>query len=73
MPLTLTELQEKLKQIDEISLMEVLEITSEDLVDKFKHRINEKYEELAREFAEDSYVEGEAYVNEDSWGDADYD
>lgn len=74
MALTLTELQDKLKNIDEISLMEVLEITSEDLVERFRHRIREKYEELAREFAEDPHVDLESDdINNENWGEADYD
>lgn len=35
MPLTHQELCEKLKNIDEISLLEILNITSEDIVNRF--------------------------------------
>lgn len=52
MSLTLTDLQEKLKYIDEISLMEILEITSEDLVSRFIDKIDSKYDELVEEFDE---------------------
>ena len=52
MSLTITELQEKLKQIDEISLMEILEITSEDIVNKFIERIEDKYDTLIEDFEE---------------------
>ena len=52
MSLTITELQEKLKQVDEISLMEILEITSEDIVNKFIERIEDKYEALVDDFEE---------------------
>lgn len=50
--LTLTELQEKLKLIDEISLMEVLEVSSEDIVSRFVDRIEERYSQLIEEFEE---------------------
>lgn len=61
MAITLTELQEKLKRIDEISLMEVLEITSEDLVQRFVDKIEERMEDLVTEFDDglgDGYDEG---------------
>lgn len=48
--LTLTEVQEKLKLIDEISLMEILEITSEDLANRFMDKIEIKYDQLITEF-----------------------
>lgn len=52
MSLTLTDLQEKLKLIDEVSLMEILEITSEDLVSRFIDRIDDKYDDLVEDFEE---------------------
>lgn len=53
MSLTLTDLQEKLKLIDEVSLMEILEITSEDLVTRFIDKIETKYDQLITEFDDD--------------------
>ena len=50
---TLTEIEEKLKQIDEITLLERLEISSEDIIDRFEDRIEEKFEQFELEFAED--------------------
>ena len=50
MSITYHELKERLKQIDEISLMEILEISSEDLVDRFDDRIEQKYDILAEDF-----------------------
>jgi len=44
--LTLEDIKEKLKQLDEVTLMETLEITSEDLVNKFADRIEEKQDIL---------------------------
>jgi hypothetical protein len=36
--------------IDEISLMEILEITSEDITNRFIDRIETKYDQLITEF-----------------------
>jgi len=43
---TLEDIKDKLKQLDEVTLMEVLEITSEDLVDRFVDRIEQKEDTL---------------------------
>jgi hypothetical protein len=51
--LTLYDLKERLKQLDEITLMEELEISSEDLLERFEDRIELKYERLAKEFGEE--------------------
>lgn len=51
--LTINDIVERLKQIDEVSLMEVLEITSEDMVSRFLDRIDLKYEKLVEELADD--------------------
>jgi hypothetical protein len=47
---TLEEIKDKLKQLDEVTLMETLEITSEDLVDRFADRIEEKQDTLENDF-----------------------
>tara|TARA_R110000772_G_scaffold2460_3_gene8874 strand:- start:87 stop:242 length:156 start_codon:yes stop_codon:yes gene_type:complete len=49
MPLTFEEICERLSQIDEITLLEVLDIASEDIVNKFKDKIEEKLEGLEEE------------------------
>jgi ribosome assembly protein YihI (activator of Der GTPase) len=36
--------------VDEISLLEVLSISAEDLVERFKDRIEERYDQLSRDF-----------------------
>jgi len=57
---TLSDIILYLKRIDEISLLEVLEISSEDLVDRFVDKIEEKYDQLQPEVeAEDEQSEGE--------------
>lgn len=48
--LTLVELCERLKDVDEISLLEKLNITSEDIVSRFADEIEDRYEELVEEF-----------------------
>jgi hypothetical protein len=42
------ELLDKLKHVDEVTLMELLEITSEDMVEKFSDKINENLDRLYR-------------------------
>jgi hypothetical protein len=46
MTVLFNELLEKLKTLDEVSLLELLEISSEDLVETFKEQIEDKYEQL---------------------------
>ncbi len=48
--LTLNELCERLKHIDEISLMEVLEINSEEIVDRFIDKIEDRMDDLQLDF-----------------------
>jgi len=40
--LTFTDVCDRLKQQDEVSLMEILEISSEDIVERFKDKIEDK-------------------------------
>jgi len=63
MALTLTELQAKLMLIDEISVLEILEITSEDIANRFLDRIEEKYDQLITEFEEYSDAPQDGDVN----------
>lgn len=49
MVLTFWELKERLKRLPEIDLLEVLEISSEDLVERFQDLIEDKFDELAEE------------------------
>jgi|TARA_R110002126_G_scaffold64471_1_gene165093 hypothetical protein len=46
---TLEELKEKLKQLDEITILETLEITSDDLIEKFVERIEQQQDTLEKE------------------------
>jgi hypothetical protein len=49
----LDELIEKLKRFDEITLLELLNITTEDLVDRFEDYVESKYETLVEEVADE--------------------
>ena len=43
---TFSELCEELKRIDETTLLELLEISSEEIVDKFEDRIEDRLDKL---------------------------
>jgi hypothetical protein len=47
--LTLEDIKDKLKQLDEVTLLEILEITSEDLVDRFTDLIEKQQDTLELE------------------------
>ncbi len=47
---TLEELKDKLKQLDEVTLLETLEITSEEIVEKFIDKIEEQIDSLENDF-----------------------
>lgn len=53
MALTLVDLKEKLKSLPEIVLMETLDISSEDLVERFTDVIESQFDELEQEFQEE--------------------
>ena len=48
------ELVDELKKVDEVSLLELLEITSEDLVDMFSDKINEKLNKIYKYLNDES-------------------
>lgn len=47
--LTLNDVLERLKKIDEVSLLEVLDIDSNDIVDRFIDRVEERFDDLQEE------------------------
>lgn len=55
MSLTLEDIKDKLKTLPEIDLLEVLEISSEDLVDRFSDKIEDKAEYLLNDLEEEEY------------------
>ena len=46
--LTLEELKEKLKSLDEVTLLEILEIYSDEIVEAFEDKIEEEQDKLKR-------------------------
>jgi hypothetical protein len=57
MPLTFEEVKERLTKVDEVSLLEVLDISSEDLVERFQDLIEKKLDDLAQEFEDEEVDE----------------
>jgi len=53
--LTLDDVCDRLKQQDEISVMEVLEITSEELVDRFRDKVEDKLDYFAKDLEDEVY------------------
>lgn len=51
MSLTLHDIKSRLKMLDEITLMELLEVSSEDLVERFEDRIEDRADQLAEQVA----------------------
>jgi hypothetical protein len=52
--MTIRELKERLvQQVDIVTLLEVLKISSEELVEAFSDKIEESFEQLTAEFDED--------------------
>ena len=49
MNLTFGELKEKLQRVDEVTLLELLEIRSDDIVERFEDFIEEQQDKLMRE------------------------
>jgi len=48
--LTLEDIKDKLKQLDEVTLVETLELTSDDLVDRFTDLIEQQQDTLELQF-----------------------
>jgi hypothetical protein len=51
--LTFNDVKDRLKQLPEIDLLEVLDISSEDLVEAFEHNIYVRMDELIEELEDD--------------------
>ena len=50
---TIRDLIEDLKRLDEVTLLEVLGLTSEDIIDRFEDVIEDKFDELVDDTEED--------------------
>lgn len=49
MNLTIAELKEKLMQFDELDLIELLDLNSSDILERFEDIVEDKYEFLIKE------------------------
>lgn len=49
MTVTLNDIRDRLKKLDEVTLLEVLEITSEDIVERFDDKIEDKMDYLTED------------------------
>jgi hypothetical protein len=50
MTLTFNDLKDRLRSLDEVTLLELLNLTSDDIVDRFEDLIEDKQEQLEKEF-----------------------
>lgn len=53
MSLTIQDLQDRLKQLDETILLEVLNITSDEIVERFVDKIEDRFDELSDDLEEE--------------------
>ena len=53
MSLTLSEIKERLMRLDEVDLCEVLEISSEDLVERFSDKVEDKLDYLEKDLEDE--------------------
>lgn len=71
--ITLPELVEKLKREDEVLLLELLDLRSEDLIERFIDKIEERFDVLASEFDDSNdyrgYGEKKELTGELTWSD----
>lgn len=69
MALTFHDLVELLKREDEVTLLEVLEISSEDLIERFGDWIEERYEELTEKYQDEVFgtEDDEDEFGRDDW------
>ena len=55
--LTFKELKDRLVQLDEITLLELLNLSSEDLVDRFEDVIEDRFDQLYNEVDDENKTE----------------
>jgi hypothetical protein len=53
MSLTLEDLKDRLKKQDEVSLLEILDISSEEIVERFVDLIEDQFEKLEEELQDE--------------------
>lgn len=54
MSLTINELFDRLKELDELSILEILNISSEELIQRFQDEIEERYDNLVTKFEDEN-------------------
>jgi len=52
MTYTFPELLEKLKEFDEVTLLEILDISSEEIIERFQDFIEDRYDKLVQDLQE---------------------
>ena len=55
MNITFEELKEKLQRVDEVTLLELLDIRSDDIIERFEDFIEDKQEQLLKEIEWETY------------------
>lgn len=59
MSITINELFDRLKELDELSILEILNISSEEIVQRFQDEIEERFDNLVTKFEdEDNEIMG---------------
>ena len=53
MSLTIYDVQDRLKGIDELSLLEILNIDSEEIVEKFIDKIEDQFDKIVKELEDE--------------------
>lgn len=53
MTMTINDLFDRLKELDELSILEILNLTSEQLIDRFQDEIEFKYDTLVEQFEDE--------------------
>ena len=64
MAMTLGELSEALKQWDETTLLELLEISPEDIVERFQDKIEDRFDYLETEVQETCNFDSQGIADE---------
>ena len=54
MNLTFEDVCDRLKQLDEITLLEILDISSEEIVDRFRDLIENKFDDFKEELSDET-------------------
>ena len=55
--ITFAELSERLKQLDEITLLEVLDISAEEIVERFTDKIEDRFENLEDQLSPEGEIQ----------------